>query len=210
MLSPVRGRSEQEPRRRSALRPLLTPVLGLIAAGAAFLYLSRLETRVAPPALPEGVVFEAGEAGERGWRSQIGALEEADREILDRQRARVDAWARRHVGRSLDGSLRDLADLQTLVERVALEPHQTLELQAFGVALGDVLARQLQLRWVVFRDELGRSRALQVDDSELLVFPVTMLSKRIERSLPVDVRELYVSAARRVEEMRRAGSAARR
>ena len=99
--------------------------------------------------------------------------------------------------------LEDLRVLQELLDQQILKPDQTYELQALGVALGDVLAEHYGLEWVVVDDDLGRSRALRYGEGEDLVFPITMISKRVEVALRVRVTDLYKKAEAEVEDFRR-------
>jgi hypothetical protein len=139
-------------------------------------------------------------------RPTITPLERSDREQLEHQRQMIATLARRHVGSPISGgSLSDLRIIQQLLDRLPprdrrlvpfVEPgfpgrSRIYEVQALGVALGDVMARNLRLEWVVFEDAYGRGRALNKPGTKDLVFPVTMISKRYEKSIPVDVRALY-------------------
>jgi hypothetical protein len=131
------------------------------------------------------------------------ALSGLEQRRLREQRQLVGELARRHVGSPLSGSsLEDLRVIQTIVDRADLAPDQTYELQALGVALGDVMAAQLGLEWIAFEDDYGRNRALRLDETEVVIFPVTMISKRVEAGLPVDVDELWQKARRTVREAR--------
>ena len=87
---------------------------------------------------------------------------------------------------------------------------QTYELQALGIAFGDLLAEQLGLEWVSVEDELGRTRALQYGDSENFVFPVTMISKRVEADVRFTVAELYEKTRSTVEAFRKEPGSTRR
>ncbi len=153
----------------------------------------------------------------------IQPLDRASREKLQQQRELVASLARRHVGSSISGrALSDLRTLQRLFDRLpprdrGLDPfnerafpdqRRIYEVQALGVALGDVMAHNLGLEWVIFEDEYGRGRALNARGTKDLVFPVTMISKRYEKALPVDVRALYdeIAAARsKTDEPRKRG-----
>lgn len=127
--------------------------------------------------------------------------------MLRRQRDLVDDLARRNVGSELTGhSLDDLRILQKILDSDVLASDETFALQALGVALGDVIAAQLGLRWVVFEDELGDSRALRLGSSEIVIFPVTMISKRVERDLDVRVQELFEKTAREIARSDGAGA----
>jgi len=152
-----------------------------------------------------------GTAGARHFDSELSGTRTAryqtlsglEQRRLREQRELVRDLARRYVGSPTSGSsLEDLRLIQTIVDRAELAPDQTWELQALGVALGDVMAAQLDLEWIAFQDEYGRNRALRLDETDVVIFPVTMISKRIEAGLPVDVDELWQKARRTVREAR--------
>ena len=124
--------------------------------------------------------------------SIVQPLAAGDRLKLERQRGIVDVIARRHVGSApRGGALDDLRLLQSLVDDRVLSTDQLYELQALGVVLGDVMVEQLDLSWVIVDDQYGRTRALQYGSREDVFFPVTMISKRYEKNILVDVDELY-------------------
>jgi hypothetical protein len=58
------------------------------------------------------------------------------------------------------------------------------------------------LDWAVVEDEHGRDPALRFHDSTLLIFPLTMISKRIEDGEEVDVRSLFERVAASIEQLR--------
>ena len=93
--------------------------------------------------------------------------------------------------------------LQQILDRAPPDPGETYTLQALGVALGDVMAAQLGLEWVSYRDELGPSRALRLGQTDLVIFPVTMISKRVELSVPFRIEELYRKTAEEIARYRR-------
>jgi len=196
---PIQSRGSRSARRRrpSAWRPLLSLTLGLGFVVAIFVYLLRLESGGPLPGLTAPWVPEAVS------RERFAPLRSDDEQLLQEQRQRVATLARRHVGASLAGSLDDLRVLQQVVDRAPLDPEETFALQALGVALGDVMAAELGLHWVAYRDELGRSRALRLGDTELAIFPVTMISKRVERGVPFRIEELYRKTAEEIARYRR-------
>ncbi|MCC7412945.1 MAG: DUF3806 domain-containing protein [Gammaproteobacteria bacterium] len=124
----------------------------------------------------------------------VYAPSDADLHSLAQQRALVAAWARRYVGSEPRGQRDDLRILQALIDRKVAGPDETYQLQALGVVFGDVLAHEFGLHWVIVSDREGRSRALQLGDTTNYLFPVTMISKRLEKHLPVDVEQLYEKA----------------
>jgi hypothetical protein len=174
----------------------LTAVVYLSASGrSAGPFLSLIPGLGPPPIVLDDDSFIA-------QRKQITPLTSHDEKQLRAQRAKVDELARRHVGTTLTGgaSPDDLRILQEILDKKVLSQDQTWELQALGVALGDVMAEQLGLTWVVLEDRLGRSRVLRFRESENLVFPVTMISKRVEGNVRFRVQELFEKTANEVDD----------
>jgi len=111
--------------------------------------------------------------------------------------------AARHKYDTLDGKL-ELID--TILRNKWIAPDETLKLQCLGVAFGDALAQRLGLRWVAVEDKYGRDPALTLDGTSVLVFPLTSISKRVERGEEIEVYELFEDACRTIERVRREGS----
>ena len=110
---------------------------------------------------------------------------------LRRQLGEVDRLlAARYPGAALHASSADVALLQRLLDECRRKPDQTLELQCLGVAFGSVLAREAGLHWIMVLDEYGRDPALQYESTSLIVFPLTMISQRVDAGEPVDLRRL--------------------
>ena len=81
--------------------------------------------------------------------------------------------------------------LRALVAGKVFGRDQTRELQGMGIVFGDAMAMQAGLEWVIAGDEHGREPALRVPGSSFLVYPLTMIAKRLEAGETVDVRELF-------------------
>lgn len=205
----IRKRSRDTGRRRIA-----TMLLGLGVAVAFYLFVDRLSSNPFGGLLPgfglDSTLLEDDSFYAK--RTHVEALSGVDRRRLREQRNLVDELARRHVGTPLSAgrSLDDLRVLQELLDQEILDPDQTFELQALGVALGDVLAEQYGLEWVVVNDDVGRSRALRYGEGEDVIFPVTMISKRVEADVRFRVLELYEKSARSLDEFSRRASGGRR
>jgi hypothetical protein len=97
-----------------------------------------------------------------------------------------------------DQGEKDLALLQSLMDGNVLTAKQTYPLQCLGMVLGNVIARRSGLEWVIAEDEFGRDPALRYPGTKLLVFPLSMISKRVEKCQPVDVTALCDETVRRV------------
>jgi hypothetical protein len=119
---------------------------------------------------------------------KFSELSHGDSERLDQQRALVAAAAKRRYGTTaLSRTKKDLLILQRLIDDKVFERSQTYELQSLGIALGDVLASELPLRWVMITDEYGTDPTLRFKNTSININALTMISKRIERDEPVDV-----------------------
>jgi len=128
--------------------------------------------------------------------SRIEELSKLDLAFMDRQRTLLGDLAATELGRRFSGNREaDLDLLQTLLDRRLVRPEQTRELQAMGIVLGDLLAAEFDLHWVVYEDNIGRSRALRFEDTDFVVFPVTMISRRREVGDETPVADIYGKAA---------------
>ena len=88
----------------------------------------------------------------------------------------------------LEGKLRLL---DTIIRQKWIEPHEKWKLQALGITFGDALEQALKMQWVMVVDEDGETPALTFPGKALEVFPLTAISKRIERGEEVDIYELF-------------------
>jgi hypothetical protein len=126
---------------------------------------------------------------------KVSGLRPVDTEFMAQQRARIDEMARFSLGKQLRGTkANDLDILQTLLDRGLVRPQQKLELQAMGVVMGDLLAAEMNMVWVVYEDRYGRSRALKIKNSNNYLFPITMISRRAEVGAAVHVQQIYDKA----------------
>ena len=119
-----------------------------------------------------------------------------DRQFMQQQRDLLEGLTSRNFGRSFSGDQeRDLELLQRLLDQRLVRPDQTRELQAMGVIMGDLLAAELGMHWVIYEDRVGRSRALRLQDSDNYLFPITMISRRQEAGNRKLVSEIYQKAS---------------
>ncbi len=127
------------------------------------------------------------------WRTE--PLSAIDQRYIEDARGRLDDIARRHLGRQFSGDQQfDLRLLQTMLDRQLVRRDQIDLLQAMGFVLGDLLKREENLNWVIYIDKRGRSRALEVPGKREFIFPVTMISRRVEAGIDVNVEEIYQRA----------------
>ena len=110
----------------------------------------------------------------------IEPLTAIDRQFMAEQHMHVEQLANR-LGRGLTGVAdRDLNTLQRILDERMVPAKDTLTLQAMGVVFGDLLGDRLDMDWVVYRDNKGRSRALRYRQMDVYLFPITMISRRQE------------------------------
>lgn len=125
---------------------------------------------------------------------QISPLTSLDQQYMDRQRDSVDELARLNLGTSCCSDVEELPVLQRLLDEGVIGPEQRQELQAMGIVLGDILAAELDMDWVIYEDQLGRSRALRLGDTDNYLFPATMISRRREAGNTESVEDIFNGA----------------
>lgn len=126
--------------------------------------------------------------------AKIARLVPVEINQLNAQERVIDQLARRYLGTQVHRDQRDLDMLQRMIERKVIKQDESAKLQAMGVVLGNLLEKNLNLDWMSYEDEVGYSRALCVPGTKHCLFPITMLSRRLEVGLSVDVKKIYANA----------------
>ena len=141
--------------------------------------------------------------GEKSMEQKVEPLTPDDIAYLEAKRK----WVRDHYTKDAEERYATvkgkLAVLHTILESGWIEPDETVKLQHLGITFGDALAQEAGLEWVMVEDEHGRDPALQLKGTSILVFPMTTISKRIERGETVDVYDLFADALGTIERVRR-------
>ena len=128
---------------------------------------------------------------------QIQPLSAIDKHYMNEQRETVEILANR-LGRRLSGTTtRDLETLQRVIDLRWVDSEDVQTQQALGIVFGDLLANELDLDWVIYRDRAGRSRALRYRDQDIYVFPITMLSRRLSAGAQLSVSDLFEEQLKR-------------
>lgn len=132
----------------------------------------------------------------------IRKAERADLEGIRKRVRFVHELAKEHLGRPLPGGDADLDVLQEILDRELLGAEHTFELQCLGAVLGERLAAMIDgLEWAVVEDEHGTDPALRYEDTSLLLFPLTMISKRVEDGTEIDVRAMVTQLREKLAEL---------
>ena len=133
--------------------------------------------------------LSVGQATDLGVR--IEPLTAVDQQFMSEQRVRVEQLANR-LGRNLSGqAMRDIDTLQRILDDGLVPSTDTLTLQAMGAVFGDLLGSDLAMSWIVYRDNAGRSRALSHRDTDIYLFPMTMISRRHQNGSTRRLQSLY-------------------
>ena len=121
-------------------------------------------------------------------KPKFSELSPEERKRLDQQRAVIASAVRQKYGAlTLSKTNKDLPILQQLIDDKVFKKSQTYELQSLGVVFGDVLASELDLRWVMITDEYGSDPTLRYKNTSININALTMISKRVEGDESVDV-----------------------
>lgn len=135
---------------------------------------------------------------------RVSVLNEADQKHLRDQRAVVERYLGNEDSKQkYKTAAGKLGTIRSLLNADTFKRSQAYELQCLGVVLGDVLVQDLGMEWIVVEDELGRSQAVRLPNSTIIVYPISMISKRVERGEKVDVFELYNRTAEEVDTLQR-------
>ena len=94
---------------------------------------------------------------------------------------------------SLNHTEADLQLAQRLIDDKAVNRKQILELQCLGVLLGNVFAAQTSMQWAVVSNEFGTMLALHSPEIGFTLYPLTMISQRVEDNRKVNIPTLYHS-----------------
>lgn len=96
------------------------------------------------------------------------------------------------IGHEMDGSPQDIERLQAILDSGQIPVNNTQELQSLGIVFGKVFVNETpDYDWWVVEDEYGKDPCIRYLETDLLVFPQTMISKRIEDGEEVNVSALY-------------------
>ncbi|WP_415755748.1 DUF3806 domain-containing protein [Pseudomonas leptonychotis] len=107
------------------------------------------------------------------------------------------------TGHKVDGSMQDLDRLQAIVASGQVKTENTQELQSLGIVFGKVFVNETQdYDWWVVEDDYGKDACIRYKETSLLIFPQTILSKRIEDGETVDVFELFYGLRAELERIK--------
>jgi hypothetical protein len=128
-------------------------------------------------------------------------LTAADEQRLSEQRAVVTRYLDEDGRQKFEAAAGKLGTLRALLAANVFRSDQTYELQSMGIVLGDVFVQDMGFHWVMVEDEYGRDPAIRYAKTSVILFPLTMIAKRVEAGDTVDVFDLYNGLAARAGEL---------
>jgi len=137
---------------------------------------------------------------------EISLLTEDDNKRLREQRAVVEQCLDNEDSKQkYKTAAGKLGTIRAILEGGVFKREQTYELQCLGTVLGDALVDELGMEWIMVEDEYGRDAAVRMPGTTIILYPLTMISKRVERGEDVDVFDLFNGVAAQVDELQRQG-----
>jgi hypothetical protein len=134
---------------------------------------------------------------------RIGPLSPEDVQRLDKQRGVITRFLSDDDSREKYQKVAGkLGTLRTLLEQKKFQPTQTYELQSMGVVLGDAFVQEMGMEWVMVEDKHGPDPAVRLPGTSVILFPLTMISKRVERGETVDVFDLFNGVADQIDQIK--------
>jgi hypothetical protein len=99
----------------------------------------------------------------------------------------------------------DLPILQRIIDDRVFSAKQEREWTCLGVVFGDIVSCEIGLDWIAYCDEFGAEPALHLANTSLVVFPRTMILKRVERAERPDLHDLFSSLEKTISDLRSKG-----
>lgn len=126
----------------------------------------------------------------------IEELSWMDKNKMQQQEDQINALARSKLGLSIHKNWDDIALLQRMIDSKLVAANDSSTQEAMGVILGNIMQADFpsHLQWKIYKDSIGRSKALCIRGTEECLFPVTMLSKRMRLEMTINVSEVYNNA----------------
>ena len=81
--------------------------------------------------------------------------------------------------------------LDVILKSNWIDKNEILKFQYLGITLGDVFVQDMNFIWIQIEDEFGIDPAILLPDTTIRLFPMTMISKRIENGESIDIYEFY-------------------
>lgn len=123
-----------------------------------------------------------------------------DQNKMQQQEDKIKELVKSRLGANLTHSWNDIALLQRIIDQKLVRKDDDATLEAMGVILGNIMQADFpaHLKWKIYKDKQGRSKALCVVKTQECLFPITMLSRRMQLEVEVNVTSVYDNAINQI------------
>ena len=121
----------------------------------------------------------------------------------DKQVEVINDLGRAKLGQPVRGNKDDLELIQRIIDRGLIAKDSIEQQQALGAVLGNLMAQEFNLQWKSYEDSHGRSRAICIPNTEQCLFPITMLSRRMQVGLLPRVERIYTETESMITQYRK-------
>lgn len=105
-------------------------------------------------------------------------------------------------GAAFEGSLDDLDLLQRALDSGDIASDDTVDLQSLGVPFGQLFINNNPgFNWWMVEDEIGRAPCIRYKETDLLLYPLTLISKRVEDGELVNIRKLFENLSQQLQQV---------
>jgi Domain of unknown function (DUF3806) len=133
-------------------------------------------------------------------KQRIEVPNSVDTDTIASQLIHATELIEKATGCTPDGSLDDLELIQRTLPTVS--PTEPYSQQSLGLVFGRLFLRNNDdFDWWMVEDEWGRDPAIRYKQTSLLLFPLTMISKRLEEGKSVDMKSMYKGLVRKVQQV---------
>ncbi|MDP5240169.1 DUF3806 domain-containing protein [Uliginosibacterium sp. 31-16] len=137
---------------------------------------------------------------------KISALNSTDKTFLAQQRQTLEKYLGDDRSKeNYKTAAGKLGLLRALLDQKVFKPDQTHAFECMGVILGDAFAQKLHMEWIVVEDAKGRDLALRIPKTSIIIFPASMILKRVSRGESVDVFALFNGITDQIESLKKQG-----
>jgi hypothetical protein len=139
--------------------------------------------------------------------SRINELSTEDQTRLQRGRVLIQRYLADDDARAKYQTVPGkLGALRAIMKIEPLHPARKDLMEAMGVVVGDTFVQDMGFRWVAIENESGRHVVIRYRRTNIFLYPLTLISERVQRGERFDALDLYNDLAADVEDAIAAGS----
>jgi len=115
----------------------------------------------------------------------------SDLEAIESHRSWIRECHPPELGRKPEQFDRQLDLLDALIKGGWMDPAETAQLHCLGVILGDAFVEEKGFEWVMVKSGYSREPAIRLPGSAVILYPIEIISQKIEKGEAVDVPALF-------------------